>query len=58
MNARLLQFTIGVACAVFFLALAFYRAPVAAVGATLARTGGQYRCSLPPCNRARVRSRR
>ena len=38
MNARLLQFTIGVACAVFFLALAFYRAPVAAVGATLART--------------------
>ena len=38
MNARLLQFSIGLACAVFFLALAFYRAPLAAVGATLART--------------------
>jgi glycosyltransferase 2 family protein len=38
MNARLLQFSIGLACAVFFLALALYRAPVAAVGAILART--------------------
>ena len=38
MNARLLPFAIGLACAVFFLALAFYRTPLAAVGATLART--------------------
>jgi uncharacterized protein (TIRG00374 family) len=38
MNARLLQFSIGLAGAVFFLALACYRTPLAAVGATLART--------------------
>jgi uncharacterized membrane protein YbhN (UPF0104 family) len=38
MNVRLLQFSFGLACALFFLALACYRAPLAAVGAILART--------------------
>lgn len=38
MNRRLLQFSLGLACAVFFLALAFYRAPLSEVGAILART--------------------
>jgi glycosyltransferase 2 family protein len=37
MTARRLQFAIGLAGAVFFLALAFWRAPLSAVGATLAR---------------------
>jgi uncharacterized protein (TIRG00374 family) len=38
MKRQLLQFSIGLAGAVFLLALAFYRAPLAAVGAILART--------------------
>src|SRR5215472_15838854 len=38
LNARLLQLAIGLACAVFFLALAFYRAPFGSVAAVLAHT--------------------
>jgi glycosyltransferase 2 family protein len=38
MNARLLQVAIGLGCALFFLALALYRAPVTAVGAILAHS--------------------
>jgi glycosyltransferase 2 family protein len=38
MNSRLLQLSIGLACAVFFLALAFYRAPLGSVAAVLAHT--------------------
>jgi uncharacterized membrane protein YbhN (UPF0104 family) len=38
MNSRLLQFSIGLACAVLFLALALCRTPLATVGAILART--------------------
>jgi glycosyltransferase 2 family protein len=38
MNSRLVQFAIGLGCALFFLALAFYRAPLASVGAILAHT--------------------
>jgi uncharacterized membrane protein YbhN (UPF0104 family) len=37
MNARRLQFSVGLACAAFFLALACYRVPLAAVGPILAR---------------------
>jgi uncharacterized membrane protein YbhN (UPF0104 family) len=35
-NSRTIQILAGLACAFFFLALALYRAPLAAVGSTLA----------------------
>src|SRR6516164_7655575 len=59
MNSRLLQFSIGLACAVFFLTLALCRAPLSAVGAILARTEplwlGAAFCAYAACLALRAR---